>query len=1022
MNNKYKDTHIPCTISDFSISYGVLVLDYDDDSADDSDSGNSTVSLDQDIDRLLSQPSRTDESPLEKRIADLKGQKFMSKLVKPDNKSKNIFQEIDVALCGGIQGKQFHIANPVGVETILYEVSSVYDYPSKSQYLSVNPMKFIESDDHTYRTFFWDNPDPNYIVVLLSFIKDEAGNNEVYINNGIIQDDHFTVSKKPTLFRFNSWYLPSVIDLNGAAYDVENMTEDIRKKLLNESLMQETDWVETDLRNAPAIVIDPDNVSPVLREVYFDEEDQELKARVKLVPYKGYFVFRVLDGETDSSCNPLTDLELGYLYHSGEHGFPKDLLRAIRHLEKDGSPSSIYQIAGIFATEAELRDEDMYLEYLQKAADMWAESAIAELAEYYCRKGDTVSVRQAQELFDKVAGPDSTIGNFLFACCLEKGLFGKVDNETIFDYYFKAACNEFQPALARLRCGYSDLQNPDLLYPVFLESLETISNNIDYCLGCTYFYGYGLYRRKQEGIKLLLDAADRGDKQAIRALFVIYDEDPEYQNKEVALKWLMEVEKFDPSVRTKLADRLIDGEGCVCSEENDALAFSLLEQAVNSGNKVAINNLGWMYKKGRGCTVDYARAMELFLKAGRASSFYHMGDMYENGLGVDADIEKAIDLYETASERGNKKAKKRLAEIKKKDDNAAKISGAAEELGATSLGDGGKEGQILRSLLDHVTDIHDQVSQMNSRTVRMEQQLDMLVGFVETDLKSMLAVEKKKLHETTDEDDDAAVAGFIETTANYINTHMASPDDLVEQETKHLQSLFGDAWTRLLPTSRTSLISAGVLWKSCSGITKEHFDFSGVCISATSALEAELKRVFYTGFQNFLEARYGKPDANNWESTFANWPEKLLSCTRYDFKKSLDKYSRGHQKWKPTIEKGNSFTMGVLPFIFGKPEKFRDLDQERLLHTCLEEYLATIVTAPYSVNPIQAFYKEKDKGCFVEKSERVRKDYRNKAAHVDVVSRAQAEGCYQQVIGKMDAYEYTSDVTGLIIELYYRLR
>lgn len=82
-------------------------------------------------------------------------------------------------------------------------------------------------------------------------------------------------------------------------------------------------------------------------------------------------------------------------------------------------------------------------------------------------------------------------------------------------------------------------------------------------------------------------------------------------------------------------------------------------------------------------------------------------------------------------------------------------------------------------------------------------------------------------------------------------------------------------------------MSAGVLWKSCASITKDNFDFSGVCISATSALESELKRVFYTGFQNFLEARYGKPDTNNWKYTFANWPEKLLSCTQYDFKKSL---------------------------------------------------------------------------------------------------------------------------------------
>ena len=1015
-------TEMPITFNDFGIQGAVFYVGTGNTAEEDSGETDDDFLLDEEIEQNLSHLIEDDKSPLEKKLEELKGRKFVSSLKSKSKDTSAVFNPSDTVLCGCIPGKQFTLMKHPGVTYIWFEVYSTYDYQAQSRYLSMRQLDSEDSEDLKYTTYFWDTPNLHYMLVFLSFQKDDTGEYEVYINNAILMGDELKVLKQPTLFRFKSWYLPSALELNGIAYNVDNMPEEVRQKILEETLPQEAEWVETDLRSAPAVIIDPDNMTPVLREVYFDEEDQKLKARVQIVPYKGYFIFRVYDDIADSSCAPLKDVELGYLYRTGIHGFPKDLLLAIRHLERDGSPNSIYQIAGIFATEEELQDKDMYLEYLQMAADMGAESAIAELAEYYCRKGDMVSVRQAQELFDKIVGADSTIGNFLYACCLEKGLFGQVDAESIFDYYFKAACNEFQPALARLRCHHSDLQNPDMLYPLFLNSIENKSSNIDYCLGCTYFYGYGVYRRKQEGMKLLLDAADRGDKQAIRALFGIYDEDPEHQNKEVALKWLMEVEKFDPSVRTKLAVRLIDGEGCVCSEENDALAFSLLEQAANSGNEVAINNLGWMYKKGRGCAVDYDRAMELFDKAGRASSFYHMGDMYENGLGVDADIEKALDLYETASERGNKKAKKRLAEIKKKDDKAAKISGDAEELGATSLGDGGKEGQILRSLLDHVTDIHDQVSQMNSRTVRMEQQLDMLVGFVETDLKSMLAVEKKKLHETTDEDDDAAVAGFIETTANYINTHMASPDDLVEQETKHLQSLFGDAWTRLLPTSRTSLISAGVLWKSCSGITKEHFDFSGVCISATSALEAELKRVFYTGFQNFLEARYGKPDANNWESTFANWPEKLLSCTRYDFKKSLDKYSRGHQKWKPTIEKGNSFTMGVLPFIFGKPEKFRDLDQERLLHTRLEEYLATIVTAPYSVNPIQAFYKEKDKGCFVEKSERVRKDYRNKAAHVDVVSRAQAEGCYQQVIGKMDAYEYTSDVTGLIIELYDRLR
>lgn len=408
-------------------------------------------------------------------------------------------------------------------------------------------------------------------------------------------------------------------------------------------------------------------------------------------------------------------------------------------------------------------------------------------------------------------------------------------------------------------------------------------------------------------------------------------------------------------------------------------------------------------KIGRGCEApDYMQALRLFEKAaalecGRA--YYHLGDIYENGLGVECNIKTALKYYQKGVELEDKKCIERL--------NSFSISESIKV----------PNDQVI-SLL---TDIHEQVSEINAGTARMEQKLDQLLNFIENDLSSVITAARKKI-QTCPEDDDTAVADFIESTATYINQTMASPDALVEQETRQLQLLFGKSWDRLLATSRTSLVSAGVLWKSCASITKDNFDFSGVCISATSALESELKRVFYTGFQNFLEARYGKPDTNNWKYTFANWPEKLLSCTQYDFKKSLYKYSRGNQKWKPTIEKGSSFTMGVLPFIFGKPEKFRNPDQERLLHTLLMEYLSTIVEEAYVNNPLEAFYKQKDKGCFVEKSECVRKDYRNKAAYVDVVSRDQAEGCYQQVIGKMDAYEYTSDVTGLIMELYDRLR
>lgn len=658
------DEPIPITFEDFSISGSVFFCGLVDDDGEDLDEPADNFLLDENFEEQLASHNEGNQSPLEKKIEMLKGKKYMASLEKHINIASMAFEPVDVALCGSISGKQFNYPNLPGIRTMIFEVYSTYDYRSKSRYLSLRQLDSLESADRSYTTYFWDQPDPHYMLVLLPFWKDEAGGYEVYINNAIIRQEKIKVFKQPTFFRFQSWYLPAEINLDDNTYDKENMTEEVRRKLLEETLPREAKWAKTDLRRAPAMVIDPENLTPVLREVYFDEEEQQLKARMKIVPYKGYFVFRVCDDSLESPCTPLQDVELGYLYRYGLHGFPKDLLLAIRHLEKDGSPNSIYQIAGIFATEEELQDEELYLEYLQMAADLGAESAIAELAEYRCRKGDPASVRKAKELFDKIADQESTAGNFLYACCMEKGLLGSVDPETVFDCYFKAACNEYQPAMARLRCRYSDLENPDVLYAYFRDSLETGTGNVDYCLGSMYFYGYGLYPRKQEGIRLLREATERGDPQAAYAVFDILDKGREYQDQAELLKWLMELEKPAPFVLMEISNRLLDGVGCVCSQENDAVAFELLQKAADAGNQTAVSNLGWMYKKGRGCRTDYAKAVELFEKAGTANSYFHLGDMHEKGLGVTANLEKAVDLYEAASSKGSKKAKRRLAEIR----------------------------------------------------------------------------------------------------------------------------------------------------------------------------------------------------------------------------------------------------------------------------------------------------------------------------------------------------------------------
>lgn len=118
---------------------------------------------------------------------------------------------------------------------------------------------------------------------------------------------------------------------------------------------------------------------------------------------------------------------------------------------------------------------------------------------------------------------------------------------------------------------------------------------------------------------------------------------------------------------------------------------------------------------------------------------------------------------------------------------------------------------------------------------------------------------KRKLRDSTavmelDRLPDDEISAFVEKLSEYINQNTGFSEVLFAEETKHLSLLFGQAWDSLLPTSKTSLISAGVLWKSCAKIGDDkEFDFSGICISATSALESELKRYFYIGFQEYLK-------------------------------------------------------------------------------------------------------------------------------------------------------------------------
>ena len=127
----------------------------------------------------------------------------------------------------------------------------------------------------------------------------------------------------------------------------------------------------------------------------------------------------------------------------------------------------------------------------------------------------------------------------------------------------------------------------------------------------------------------------------------------------------------DTVVLNRLANQLLDGEGrFIRCEENDKIAFILFKRASDAGNLTARHNLGWMYKNGRGCEVNYEVARKLFEEAGKPNSFAYLGEMYEKGLGVPVDYVYALKNYKKGADEGSKKAQKRLENIQGYDEES----------------------------------------------------------------------------------------------------------------------------------------------------------------------------------------------------------------------------------------------------------------------------------------------------------------------------------------------------------------
>ena len=170
-----------------------------------------------------------------------------------------------------VQGKNFSITDPHGVNTVIYRINETEkEYIKESPKFTIERLDYAEElrGDVKKKTFFVENPKIEEELVILSFGKDR-----VVVNMGILEENKVLISKKPSSLKF--------------------------KTLYSEKEEEFKDFKYTPNLKRPITIIDPETTEEVKPVLYFDKDTNEVRGKCKLKPYKSYFAFEIRDSKND---------------------------------------------------------------------------------------------------------------------------------------------------------------------------------------------------------------------------------------------------------------------------------------------------------------------------------------------------------------------------------------------------------------------------------------------------------------------------------------------------------------------------------------------------------------------------------------------------------------------------------------------------------------------------------------------------------------------------------------------------
>lgn len=182
-----------------------------------------------------------------------------------------------------------------------------------------------------------------------------------------------------------------------------------------------------------------------------------------------------------------------------------------------------------------------------------------------------------------------------------------------------------------------------------------------------------------------------------------------------------------------------------------------------------------------------------------------------------------------------------------------------------------------------------------------------------------------------------------------------------------LRDLFTrEIWNRILDESKRYLLTGKITYDM---YTKTHnadsLDYSGVCLETTKAFDMEMTERFYTKYITYLQQQRLSID---------QLPHSLLN------------------KDKNAIMRKADFTLGSIPYVIG-------VEKDGTIANCYayRKFLTYAKTQLYGQNLSESDIAPKIKHC-VLCTEKVRRDYRNPAAHRQPLERIKAKECLDYIV------------------------